>query len=269
MSFSFAGYQLTPGMHDERFTEECNFLWGRWDQVEYVAGIVDKDATDNGNTPTTQLRKGLAMGVQTATKQWMQWNPYATDGTQYLMGFLIDEIDTSYIGGTTKERLNAIVVKGNIKADQIVIAGEANRGLSGKAYEFLLRQQAGDRFLFDDDLGKLVTWKEREMTAAEITAHAVTLTTADNRTVLSNRGESANTTVMLPAPVPGLEFAFNVVAAFNITVDGPATGEFITPATATTADTIVLTAASTFEKNVTIKAIRTGASTYKYVKLNN
>jgi hypothetical protein len=257
MSFTFQGYQLTPGMLTERFTEENIFTWGRWDQLEYVQALVDKDTVDAGNTPTSQLRNGLAMGVITATGQFTQWDPYATDGSNYLVGFLIDEIALGWIDGATKERMSAIVVKGNIKADFVLIPGETTRGLDGKTYEFLLREQASGRFLFDDDLGKYNVRRQRELTAAEITADAVTLTAADHNLVLSNRGADATTTVNLPAPRPGLQFHFQMVADQHITVDGPSTGEFFPTANTDQFD-------EDDKQFVTALAIRTGASTYQY-----
>lgn len=249
---------MTPGMHDERFTEEVNFLWGRWDQVEYVQALVDKDTVDSGNTNnTTQLRTGLAMGVITSTGQFTHWDPYATDGSNYLVGFLIDEIDMPWIDGTTTERLSAIVVKGNIKADYILIPGETTRGLSGKDYEFLLREQCKGRFLFDDDLGKFGVQRVRELTAAEIAADSVTLTREDVGLILSNRNADATTTVILPAPKPGMVFYFDVVADQHITLDGPATGEFFPTANTDQLD-------EDDKQFVTVRAIRTGTSTYQY-----
>jgi hypothetical protein len=227
MSFSFQGYQMTPGMHDERFTEEVQFLWGRWDQVEYVQAIVDKDTIDSGNTPTTQIRTGLAMGVITATGQFTQWNPYATDGSNYLVGFFIDEIDMSWLNGTTTERLSAIVVKGNVKADFVLIPGETTRGISGKTYEFLLREQCAGRFLFDDDLGRYQAVKEYTI-AADVTA--LTVTTAMNNTIFVTDADlAADVTLTLPAPVPGLNFWFvhtSTTAGTELILDGPATAEF-------------------------------------------
>ena len=224
MSFNFEGFQLTPGMHDERFTDEANFLWGRWDQVERFQAIVDEDTVDSGNTPTTQLRTGLAVGIISATGLFTQWNPYATDGSQYLAGFLMDAIDLTWLGSTSK-RQHAVVLKGNIKASQVVIPGESTRGVEDKTYEFLLREQCRGRFLFDDDLDGKVNWKVREFPATSGT-DSLTVTKAMNRTHFTNRGADAAGTLVLPAPVPGLEFKVSVVEDFNITLDGPATGEF-------------------------------------------
>jgi hypothetical protein len=213
-------------MGTDVFTIENNFLWGRWDQVEYVQAIVDKDTVDAGNDPTTQLRTGLAMGVITSTGQFTHWNPYATDGSEYLVGFFIDAIDLSF-GGTTKERLSAIVVKGNIKAANVLIPGEADYGIADKTYEFLLREQCHGRFLFDDDLGRYMTVKEYTIAAATT---ALTVTKAQNKTIfVTDTALAADCTLTLPAPVPGLEYYFvhpSTTAATELILDGPATGEF-------------------------------------------
>lgn len=241
MSFSFKGYQMTPGMHDERFTEEVNFLWGRWDQVEYVQALVDKDTLDSGNTNyTTQLRTGLAMGVITSTGQFTHWNPYATDGSNYLVGFLIDEIDMPWIDGTTTERLSAIVVKGNIKADYVLIPGETSRGITDKTYEFLLREQCAGRFLFDDDLNRYNVVKEYTLGAA---VTSLTVTAAMNKTIfVTDTAQSADCTLTLPVPRPGLEYYFvhpNTTAGTELILDGPGTGEFWAAGAAANTLTIV------------------------------
>lgn len=229
MSFSFQGHQLTGGMHDDRFTDEATILWGREQHAQYWQAILDKDTVDTGYEATgdTRLRTGLALGVQTATNQFIHWNPYATDGSQYLMGFLLDEIDMGWIGGTTKERVHAIVLAGNVKADQVVIPGEADRGISGKDYEWLLREQCHGRFLFDDDLGRTQVKKEYTIAAATT---ALTVTTAMNKThFVTDTALAADCTLTLPVPKPGLEFYFThptTTAGTELILDGPGTGEF-------------------------------------------
>lgn len=265
MSFTFQGYQLTPGMHDERFTQEATLLWGREKQAEYVGAVLDKDTVDAGNSPTTQLRTGLALGIITATGQWTHWNPRATDGSNYLAGFLLDEIDLSYIGGTTKERLHAVIVKGNIKADQIVIGpGSGDRGLSGEDYEFLLREQAEGKFFFDDDLGKYSAVKSRTMLASDT---ALTVTTAMNKTLFVTDVDTASITFTLPAPVEGLEFYFahpSTTAGVQCILDGPATGEFWVAGAA--ANTVVLAGDNaTGLRKVRAVCTDNSAGTVKYV----
>jgi hypothetical protein len=239
MSFSFEGYQLTPGMHDERYTDETNIFWGRWDQREYVQAIVDSASTDAGNSDTTQLRTGLAMGVVASTGKFKPWNPYATDGTNYVVGFLLDEIDLTYMG-SVKARLNGIVVKGQIKADFVVIPGEAARGIVGTTYEFLLREQCAGRFLFDDDLGATQVTREYTIGAA---VTALTVTEAMNKTLfVTDTALGADCTLTLPVPRPGLEYRFvhpSTTAGTELILDGPGTGEFWAAGAAANTLTIV------------------------------
>lgn len=259
MSFTFQGFQLAPGMHDERSTDEAQFLWGRWDQAEYVQAILDKDTVDSGNSPTTQLRTGLALGVITATGQFTHWNPYATDGSNYLVGFLLDAIDLSYVGGTTKERLHAVVVKGNIKADWVVIPGQSTRGISGKSYEFLLREQCQGRFVFNDDLGKFNAIKHYELSGN------LTATTAMHNTLFILPDAVAGATLTLPAPVPGLVFGalnLSTTAGNALVLEGPATGEYYVAGAA--ANSVSIAGDTSVPRWV--RAVRTATTpTYQYV----
>lgn len=233
MSFTFQGHSLIPGMHDDRFTDEAQFLWGRWDQVEYVQAVLSSSATDPGSSPTTQLRAGLAVGKITSSGKLTAWNPYATDGSNFLIGFLVDAIDLSYLG-STKERLWAVVVKGNIKASWVCIPGgtiasasDFTRGISGKYYEYLLREQAHGRFLFDDDLGASQVIKEYTIPAATTN---LTITAGQTNTVfVTDSALAASCTVVLPAPRPGLVYHFahpSTTVGTQLILDGPATGEF-------------------------------------------
>lgn len=233
MSITNQGFNLLPGMHDDRFTQESQIYWGRWDQIQYIGVVLDKDIVDTGNDPDQSLRKGLAVGKQTATGQILQWDPYATDGTQYLLGFLMFEQDTRY-GTGTKERLNYIMVKGNVKAASVVIPGEANAGLDLKTYEFLLRDQAAQRFLFDDDTNNYQGWKERTITslAASAGSEALTILPAMNRTrfVLSAAADTDWTgTIDTDCRRPGFELEIvnaNTTAGTEMILEGEATGEY-------------------------------------------
>jgi hypothetical protein len=268
MSFNFTGFQLTPGMHDDRFTQEAQIYWGRWDQIEYLGGIVSDAARDDGDLPDTQLRAGLAMGNITATGMWGQWNPYATDGTQTLKGFLLGEIDVALDSSTNKARVFALMVKGNIKADQIVIADalaggtEPTRGIAGTDYEFLLREQAAGRFLFDDDMGALQQRKVRNLIAGDTT---ITATTADNNTTyIMTDAVVGDATITLPAPVPGLTFyASNcqTTGGDDLIFEGPATGEYWVASTA--ADNYTIAEDTSIIQE--IRAVATASAVYKYI----
>jgi hypothetical protein len=238
----------------ELVTEHGQLWWGRHEQLVLAPALIDKDTVDAGNTNyTTLLREGLALGQITSSKQLTHWNPYATDGSQMLFGFLTNAQPMSYMGAVA-ERLYNVIVGGNIKASGIIIPGEADRGISGKGYEILLRNQCQGRFLFDDDLGGMVAWKTGEL------ATNTTLTIRDHRTHFTNVGASGSVTAILPAPVPGLEFLFTSVAAQNLVLDGPATGEFFKPS----GNGPTLLPAN--DETVHVRAVRTATTpTYQYV----
>lgn len=226
---TFDGYALTPGHHDEFFTQEAQLTWGRWDQQKIFQALLDKDTVDSGNgTTTTKLRPGLALGVL-SSGQLTHWNPLsdmetAAQGSRDFVGFFQENMEMEY-GGAGKERLIYCLVGGNIKAGSIVIPGN-DYGVSGEDYEILLREAAAPNFLFDDDLNRTVARKALyTMTAAEIAANSVTLTAADHNTDIVLYDANATTTLVLPAPIPGLRFHVHPFD-YDITVDGPATGEF-------------------------------------------
>jgi hypothetical protein len=253
MVFNYSGRNQVPGMPaTELLTQESQIWWGRHEPIVYAGKLLDKDTVDSGNTGNTSiLREGLALGLITASDQLTHWNPYATDGSGKFVGFLAIPQEMDY-NGTATERLTAVFVAGQIKASQVVVPGETSKGLAGTDYEFLLREQCAGRFLFDDDLGSLAAWKTRELPAT------ATLTTADHKTHFTNVGASGATTITLPVPVPGLHFRFSSIAAHNITLEGPATGEYF-PA----ANSDVLSAAN--DETVDVYAIRTAATpTYQY-----
>jgi hypothetical protein len=268
MSFNFTGFQLTPGMHDDRFTQEAQIYWGRWDQIEYLGGIIASTATDDGDAPGTQLRAGLAMGTVASTGKWLQWNPYATDGTQHLTGFLLGEMDVLLDSSTNKDRVFALMVKGNIKADQIVITDDlaggttAARGIVGTDYELLLRGQASPRFLFDDDMGSLMMPKTRTILTGDI---AETLTKADNNTFLSLADDAAaDCVVTLPIPLPGFRIKVcnnSPTAATTLDITTAAGSElWVDGATASTKQLAGAESVITH-----IEAIETDTNEYNYV----
>lgn len=261
-SFAFRGWQLTPGMVEPTYTDEAQLYWGRWDQIEYAQAIVDADTVDSGNATTTQLRLGLAMGVIAATGQYTHWNPYATDGSNYLVGFFIDNIDMTNALGTSVEHLGAVMVKGNVKASQVVIPGEALRGIAGKTYEFLLREQCVGRFLFDDNIDNTSRMKEYTVTAD------LTATTAMNNTLfVLPTGAAASFTVTLPAPVPGLVFHgvnVNTTGGNALIFEGPATGEYWVGGA--TANSISIAGDTSILRTYRAVRITTGSpDTYAYV----
>ena len=259
MSFQYDAEHLLPG-HGDTFESQERQLWfGREMQQVIVPGaVMDKDTVDSGNSTTTVLRPGLALGkIDTGTdNQVTHWNPYATDGSHRLFGFLMQSQVTT-LHGTAKERfIGRIMVAGNIKAASILIGGESTHGISGTNYEFLLREQMADRFLVDDDLGTITGRKQKELAAS------ATLTTEDHNTFFTNVGAAGAVTATLPVPVPGLRFAFKTVAAQDFVLEGPGTGEYFVAKA--NANSVTLTEAT--EEWVEVIGVRTAATpTFQYL----
>lgn len=229
MQVNFAS-NLLPGQgQTEYLTIESQITWGKWFHMQTAMGLVDKDAVDAGNSPTTILRPGLPLGVQTTSGQLLQWDPYATDGTNKLFGFYAGPSESmSMLSGTTEKWIGDILVQGNVKAGSIIMPGQASAGISGKDYEFLLRGQMEGRFMPDDEISAgYMQMKEYTIAAATTT---FTVTSLMNRTIfVTDTALAASCTFTLPAPRPGLEFYFahpSTTAGTALILDGPSTGEF-------------------------------------------
>lgn len=267
MSLYYQGIAQLPGpAADEALSQHRQIWWGREEQQIVLGAIIDSATVDSGNSGnTTFLRPGLALGQITATKKMAQWNPYATDGSQFLAGFWMTAQQMEFYGTAIDRFDGCLLAAGNVKAAHLLIPGEANYGISGTDYEFLLREQMVGRYHVDDDLGKITGWKHRDPTAAELTANAGTLTTADHHSRVTNYGEASNFTWTLPAPKPGLEFEFIPLADVDIVLEGPATGEYFVAGAAANSITINDFTASSATNVVRVRAERTAADTYKYI----
>lgn len=54
---------------------------------------VDDTARDSGNSTTTKLRPGLAMGEIAATGKFKEYDPSASDGSETCVGLLQDQVN--------------------------------------------------------------------------------------------------------------------------------------------------------------------------------
>jgi hypothetical protein len=151
MSFGNQGYAQTPGHHAEFETQESTLTWGRWEQQVYVQALLSEAAEDAGNTPTTLLRIGLALSWTTAAPNVLiPWAAAASDGSENLQGFLMEHMDVSIYGSTSK-RLIYMLVGGNLKASAVVQPGQAAAGIGEGANTAAMRAACKGRFLWDDD----------------------------------------------------------------------------------------------------------------------
>lgn len=201
-----------PGMNTVLEGVENQPWWGKHEQQVWISEAISGAARDAGNTVTTLLRPGLLMGRVTASGLLKEWNPTGTDGSETIVGILGGIVHAQQ-GGSNQDRFVGFVqVAGNVYSDRVIIPGTAAEGIVGEALEFQVIQQLGARFLFDRHFHMRNAGKEasrfRYLTAAEITADAVTVTTADHGKTFLMDGADGNTTFTLPAAKKGLTFHF-------------------------------------------------------------
>lgn len=188
-------------------------------QVLRKSVIVDGATRDAGNTPTTVLRAGLLLGKLTADDNYTEWDADATDGSQDLIGPLSRELRAQDFDGTDADRVLELIIKGPVKASQLLIQGSA---LVGHVDEYLARRMLhGAGFTLDDDPAGYLAGNGPRFDALE-TATTKTLTDADTGKILyfSN---VASVTVTLPATCkPGQEFFLLRTGAEEFILNGAA-----------------------------------------------
>jgi hypothetical protein len=196
-----------PGMGDAVVSTEREFTWGKQEPV-LITGVMSSAAVDAGNSPTTQLRRGLLVGQVTSSLKYKEYNPTGTDGSQIVAGVLFDNINMlNFRTGSAEDKRCVIMVGGNVKAAQLLLL------------DVQARQQMYGRFLFDDMLqGIPATYTNVVAKTADYTVSAST----DNGKLFTNQGASGAVNFTLPAVAQGLKFAFFVEANQNLTVTAPA-----------------------------------------------
>ena len=141
-----------PGSGSLVETYETEILWGG-DESKGLClfgnAVYSGAARDAGNTPTTILRAGNLFGTVLAANELEEWDPTATDGTQNIAGILSNEMRAQDFDGNNTDRLFRTLLRGPVKADQLLIAGSA---LVGHAQEYLARRQLSRAgFILSDD----------------------------------------------------------------------------------------------------------------------
>jgi hypothetical protein len=122
--------------------------------------------------------------------------------------------------------LGFMMVAGFVKADRLLIPGEANLGIVGHAYEHIIRAQLFPRFQTSD-----WHWGNSFGGWRNVVARTsnYTVKESDNGTLFTNRGASGGVNFTLPAVSKrGLRYGFFVVADQDVTI------------TAGTADTLIV-----------------------------
>lgn len=238
MSFPFYANDMPfPGLESILETVQNQFWWGRNEQQVFMPCTVSGAARDSNNTVPAVLRGGLLMGKITASGLYKQWNPTGTDGSEVIAGILPSPL-TMTDNGTDTDRYTYMWVSGNAYSDRILVPGNAAEGIVGDAQEFnIINQLLDKRVLLDKHLqyGDPLLYRPRYLTAAEVTADAVTVTTANHGRTFVMTGADAHTTFTLPTGVVGLTYTvYANVATYNAVVKA-ASGTFVIPGDAAVA----------------------------------
>lgn len=234
MSFPFDTNDMAfPGLESVLETVQNQFWWGRNEQQTFIPATISGAARDAGNTVPDVLRGGLLLGRVTSTGYFMEWNPTATDGTEVIVGILAAPLKMTDAGSNT-DRFTYVFVAGNVYSDRLIIKGNADEGIVGDAQEFNVLNQLQDRRVILDkhiQYGNPYAHRPRFMTAAEIAADAITVTTADHGRTFDMSSADATTTVTLPAAKVGLTFTVYSSAAQTTTI-ALASGTMVIPGNA-------------------------------------
>lgn len=214
--------QVFPGMSTILETVQNQIWWeGPWHNMRLPITL-SSATVDSQNTVTTTLRAGLLLGKITATGLFKEWNPTGTDGSEVIAAVLAEPISVAQGSSTADRYTGNALFCGNLYSDRIVVPGTAAEGISGHAREYQILAQLWPRFWLDKHIQQspltLGSPRFRYLTAAEITADAVTVTEADNGKTFLMTGADATTTFTLPAAEVGLTFRFMANIAQTITI---------------------------------------------------
>lgn len=222
MLTSLTGQFLLPGISTSYDTIAKNIFWGRAELIQFDSIYLDGASRDAGNSPTTLLRPGLLLGKVTSTSKWVQWAPTATDGSQIISGVLATDLSAQLLGSNSDRFLGLVAISGGLKASCLLVPGQSSYGLSGQAYEYVIRQQLAKNFMLDDTPQmNAFGWAETRAVTAD-----TTVTGADNNVLFVVTGGSG-VNFTLPAMLRGYRFGFLNTVDQNMTI------------TAATADTMI------------------------------
>lgn len=212
MLTSMQGQFNVPGISDEYAYLSKDITWGPSALQIFLPGLLSGAARDSGNSPTTYLRPGLLLGKITSSGKLVEWSPTATDGSQFIEGILVTDLNAQQLGSNV-DRYVGILKSGCVKAGSLLIGGEANYGLSGKTSEYVARNLLRGNFMLDDAIHNV---SSRYRKVILVTADK-TLTAADSGCLFVTNGTAA-VNFTLPAMLEGLEFTFYNAVDYNMTI---------------------------------------------------
>lgn len=254
MTFSYDGFQLGPFIGTPSETVENTFYWDNPQRQTYVGAIIDGATRDNGNSTTDVLRAGLLLGQVYSTGKLKQWNPAATDGTQFIYGILDNPGVKMQMQGTNKDRWRGtVMVRGHVRPSRLLIPGNANFSIIGDASEYIIRAQLAQAgFLVYEEPGQtglvgvasaanlLGGWRHIQAKTGDYTLNAY-----ETGTLFTTRGAGAAVTFTLPnAVTAGLRFGFYNAANQNMAVAVAGSNDTLVALNDLTADSLTFSTAN-------------------------
>ncbi len=195
-------------------TFEQAWSWGPQAQLMWAGGQIYSGALDLTNTPTTNLRPGLVLGIRTSDGSYTNYNPTATDGSQIAVGVLpVGYTMVDFLTGVGQTKLSWILIGGKVQASKLI-----NLDLQARA-------SLAPRFIFDDNIATPNYRFPWSNFASKTAAYSVLST--DNFTIFDNTGAVGSVTFTLPAIANGYCFGFRVVANQNVIVASNEGGNMI------------------------------------------
>ena len=220
---AYGAWGDVPGISAPLETFENEFINYNSRQPSELPILLSGAARDSGNSSTTMLRAGLALGGpidagQTGAYKVKEWSPAATDGSANLLGFLKHSMKVTDANGDNIDKYTPCILGGDLFSDRIIIPGNAAQGVSGN-YAALLMLQAGSRFLFDKHPRSLnLPYEFPPLPLSYLGASPITMSADYAGRTWTNAGAVGAITVNLPLPIIGLRYRFHRVVAQSLVI---------------------------------------------------
>ena len=249
--FSFGGFQAAPGVNALKETMENAFYWADHPLLLKGGGTLVSTAADSGNSSTDVLRPGLLLGKIYSTGKFKEWNPTGTDGSQYIAAILDNpgaKMNDSLAAGRDRWR-GSLILKGQVKPERLLIPGQASVGISGNAYEYLIRAQLHQQgfVVYEEPTSSSLLNASRFLggfSTIQAKTADYTVNKYESGTLFTTRGAGAAVVFTLPsAQTIGLWYGFFCAADQSMTITS-GTADKMTAFNDLTADSIAFSTAS-------------------------
>lgn len=203
-----------PGLSTPTETYEAAATWGQpWQMLISGTNVIASGTVDSGNSPTTVLRAGLLLGINTSTNQWGAYSATATSGLEIARGVLTTTVNMlNPLTNAGAARFLGILVRGPVQAANII-------GLDNQA-----RQQMSTDFTFDDNYTGLHYFP---FLAQRTKTIDYSIASADNNYELTNLGAITGVTWTLPTIRNGFMVGVRLEANQGVTIASAEGGNIV------------------------------------------